>query len=78
MQHVSVSKVGGFSVMAMVFALVVAVSALPFNAHAALTLDSTAIMADIATAAAFITTVGLAVLGLVFTAKAIRYARRAG
>lgn len=51
---------------------------LPGNAHAALTLDSTAILADIATAATFITAVGLAVLGLVFVAKVIKYARRAG
>lgn len=55
-----------------------AAAMLPAPAHAALTLDSASILADIATAGTFITVVGLAVLGLVFVAKAIKYARRAG
>lgn len=71
------NKVEG-AALAVFGAFGLAASMTPGKAHAALTLDSAAILADIATAAAFITLVGLAVLGLVFTAKAIKYARRAG
>lgn len=47
-------------------------------AAAALTLDPSTIIADIATVVTFISTVGLAVLGMVFVAKGIKWARRAG
>ena len=53
-------------------------SMVAMNAQAALTLDSTAILADIATVVGFITTVGLAILGLVYTAKALGWAKKAG
>lgn len=48
------------------------------NAHAAITLDSTEILADIATVVTFIGAVGLGVLGMVYAAKAYKWARRAG
>jgi uncharacterized membrane protein len=70
-------KVAGVG-LALAMAFGVGVASLPAPAYAALTLDSTAILADVATCVAFITAVGLGVLGLIFVAKAIRWARRAG
>jgi len=67
LRHNLASKVGAVSMVAFAG-----------SSHAALTLDSTAILADIATCVGFITVVGLAVLGMIYVAKAIRWARKAG
>lgn len=66
------------SLKAAVLAFFVPATLVATNAHAALTLDSAAILADVATVVAFITTVGLAILGLVYVAKAIGWAKKAG
>lgn len=48
----------------------------PTSAFAALELDPAAILADIAVVVAFAVTVGLAVIGLTYTIKALGWARR--
>lgn len=59
-------------------AMTVAGATVATNASAALTLDSASILTDIATCVAFITAVGLAVLGMIYVAKALKWARKAG
>ena len=63
---------------AVLFSFLVAMTLVAMNAQAALTLDSAAILADVATVVGFITTVGLAILGLVYVAKVIGWAKKAG
>lgn len=70
----AVEKVKG-AAFAVAAAFGLAVAAAPPSAHAALTLDSTAILADVATVVTFVTAVGLAVLGLMYIIKAIKWAR---
>lgn len=66
------SKVSRRASLAMVAALAVAST----SANAALALDSASVLADIATCVAFITAIGLAVIGLHYVAKAIGWARK--
>lgn len=74
--NTSLPRRGGFRNAAVAFGS--AASLLAMNAHAALTLDNTAILADIATVVGFITAVGLAILGMVYVAKSLKWAKSAG
>lgn len=73
-----VSKVRQFGVKAGGLALVALVPGFALAQSAPVTFDPASTLAIVNSAVAFITAVGMAVLGLIMLAKGLRWVRRAG